>query len=163
MCLAFSRESFLRSLDRFYRAIEDAAHGLDDFTEKPHFLNALYERFFQGYSVKVADTHGIVYTLQAIVDFTYASFAEVLQREFVLSLGSSDLRILSFECNRFVTMQSHPSFFFGVMVQDRETLIEESPLFWSTLRGLCHVLETEHTADSGVERTLLSQFTRLVV
>jgi hypothetical protein len=66
--LAFNRDSFLRSLDRFYRAIEDAAHGLDEFTEKQHFLNTVYERFFQVYSVKVADTHGIVYTPQAIVD-----------------------------------------------------------------------------------------------
>jgi hypothetical protein len=77
--LPFNHDSFLRSLDRFYRAIEDAAHGLDDFTEKQHFLNTVYERFFQGYSVKVADTHGIVYTPQAIVDFMCAIVAEMLQ------------------------------------------------------------------------------------
>ena len=47
--------------------------------EKQHFLNTVYERFFQGYSVKVADTHGIVYTPQAIVDFMCASVAEVLE------------------------------------------------------------------------------------
>jgi hypothetical protein len=29
-------------------------------TSKQHFLNTVYERFFQGYSVKVVDTHGIV-------------------------------------------------------------------------------------------------------
>jgi predicted helicase len=92
--LAFNRNSFLRSLDRFYRAIEDAAHGLDDFTEKQHFLNTVYERFFQGYSVKVADTHGIVCTPQAIVDFICASVAEVLQTEFGLSLGSPCVNIL---------------------------------------------------------------------
>ena len=39
----------------------------------------MYERFFQGYSVKMADTHGIVYTPQAIVDFMCASVAEVLR------------------------------------------------------------------------------------
>jgi predicted helicase len=78
--LSFNRDSFLKSLDRFYRAIEDAAHGLDDFTEKQHFLNTVYERFFQGYSVKVADTHGIVYTPQAIVDFMCASVAEAIRR-----------------------------------------------------------------------------------
>ena len=49
------------------------------FTEKQHFLNTVYERFFQGYSVKVADTHGIVYTPQEIVDFMCASVAEVLE------------------------------------------------------------------------------------
>jgi hypothetical protein len=59
---SFNRDDFLKSLDLFYRAIEDAARGLEDFAEKQHFLNTVYERFFQGYSVKVADTHGIVYT-----------------------------------------------------------------------------------------------------
>jgi len=32
--LAFNRNNFLRSLDRFYGAIEDVAHGLDEFEEK---------------------------------------------------------------------------------------------------------------------------------
>ena len=39
-----------------------------DFAEKQHFLNTVYERIFQGFSVKVAGTHGIVYTPQEIVD-----------------------------------------------------------------------------------------------
>ncbi len=79
---SFNRDQFLKSLDRFYRAIEDAAHTLEDFAEKQHFLNTVYERFFQGYSVKVADTHGIVYTPQEIVDFMCASVEEVLAKEF---------------------------------------------------------------------------------
>ena len=54
----------------------------------------MYERFFQGYSVKVADTHGIVYTPQPIVDFMCASVAEVLKSEFGLELGSRDVTIL---------------------------------------------------------------------
>src|SRR5262249_28334508 len=56
---SFSRKEFLKSLDRFYVAIENAARALEDFSEKQHFLNSVYERFFQGYSVKIADTHGI--------------------------------------------------------------------------------------------------------
>lgn len=39
---SFNREEYLRSLDRFYRAIEDAAHGLEDFAEKQHFLKRTY-------------------------------------------------------------------------------------------------------------------------
>ena len=66
---SFSRSQFLKSLDRFYKAIEGAAETLSEFGEKQHFLNTVYERFFQGYSVDVADTHGIVYTPQEIVDF----------------------------------------------------------------------------------------------
>ena len=92
---AFSREQFLKSLDRFYVAIESAARVLgDDFTEKQHFLNTVYERFFQGYSVDVADTHGIVYTPQEIVDFMCASVEEVLKTEFDKTLGSKDVNIL---------------------------------------------------------------------
>ncbi|MBI5093646.1 MAG: transposase [Candidatus Hydrogenedentes bacterium] len=91
---SFNRREFLKSLDRFYVAIEDAARGLADFSEKQHFLNTVYERFFQGYSVKLADTHGIVYTPQPIVDFMCASVAEVLEKEFGKTLGSKDVNIL---------------------------------------------------------------------
>lgn len=91
---SFNREGFLKSLDRFYRAIETTAHGMEDFSEKQHFLNTVYERFFQGYSVAVADTHGIVYTPQEIVDFMCASVAEILESEFGKSLGDPDVHIL---------------------------------------------------------------------
>jgi predicted helicase len=91
---SFSRVDFLKSLDRFYKAIKAAAATLEEFAEKQHFLNTVYERFFQGYSVKVADTHGIVYTPQEIVDFMCASVAEVLQTEFGLTLGSPGVNIL---------------------------------------------------------------------
>ena len=49
------------------------------FSEKQRFLNTVYERFFQGFCVKVADTHGIVYTPQPLVDFMVASVEHVLQ------------------------------------------------------------------------------------
>src|SRR5262249_4700376 len=91
---AFNRADFLRSLDRYYVAIERAAEGLEDWSEKQTFLNAVYERFFQGYSFKQADTHGIVYTPQEIVDFMCASVEEVLQREFGLSLSDKGVQIL---------------------------------------------------------------------
>src|SRR3954454_15295095 len=91
---SFNRDDFLRSLDRVYRAIEEAAHTLEGFAEKQHFLNTVYERFFQGYSVKTADTHGIVYTPQAIVDFMCASVEEVLKGEFGLTLGSEGVNVL---------------------------------------------------------------------
>ena len=91
---SFNRDEFLKSLDRFYRAIEAAAHNLEDFSDKQQFLNSIYERFFQGYSVKTADTHGIVYTPQPIVDFMCASVVEVLQTEFGKSLGDDDVVFL---------------------------------------------------------------------
>jgi predicted helicase len=91
---SFNRGEFLKSLDPFYKAIENTARTIEDFSEKQQFLNAVYERFFQGYSVKVADTHGIVYTPQAIVDFMCASVEEVLKTEFGKSLGNPDVNIL---------------------------------------------------------------------
>ena len=59
---AFSRDAFVKNLEHFYIAIEQAAETIGDFSEKQRFLNTVYERFFQGFCVKVADTHGIVYT-----------------------------------------------------------------------------------------------------
>src|SRR2546421_1477988 len=91
---AFNRHEFLKSLDRFYVAIENAARNLDDWSEKQSFLNTVYERFFQGFSIKQADTHGIVYTPQEIVDFMCASVEEVLQREFCTSIEEPGVQIL---------------------------------------------------------------------
>ncbi len=91
---AFNRDEFLRHLDGFYRAIEDAARDIRDWTEKQAFMNTVYERFFQGFSVKQADTYGIVYTPQEIVDFMVASVETVLQQEFGRSLSSEGVQIL---------------------------------------------------------------------
>ena len=79
---AFSRDDFLSSLDRFYLAIERAASTINDFSQKQSFLNTVYEQFFQGFSIKVADTHGVVYTPQPIVDFMVKSVDRILKTEF---------------------------------------------------------------------------------
>jgi predicted helicase len=91
---AFDRNEFARKLDRFYVAIENAAKNLYDWSEKQHFLNTVYERFFQGFSTKQADTHGIVYTPQEIVEFMCASVDVILKREFGSSLSTPGVQIL---------------------------------------------------------------------
>jgi predicted helicase len=91
---SFSRDGFLQSLDRFYKAIDSTAKTIDDFSRKQEFLNTVYEKFFQGFSVKVADTHGIVYTPPPIVNFMVRSVEEILKMEFGKSLGSRDVHIL---------------------------------------------------------------------
>ena len=78
------RDQLLKSLDRYYVAIEGTAKGIESWTERQEFLNTVYEGFFQGFSIKQADTHGIVYTPQEIVDFMCASVEEVLKAEFGL-------------------------------------------------------------------------------
>ena len=90
----FSRDQFLSELDRFYKAIEHAADDKDDYSEKQAFLNTVYERFFQGFSPKEADTHGIVYTPQPIVDFMVRSVDDILKKEFGKSLADKGVHIL---------------------------------------------------------------------
>jgi predicted helicase len=90
----FSRDSFLKSLDHFYKSIERAAEAQTEYTEKQHFLNAVYEKFFQNFDEKQADTMGIVYTPQPIVDFMVRSVEEILQAEFGKSLSDSGVHIL---------------------------------------------------------------------
>ncbi len=91
---SFSRGDFLQSLDRFYVVIERTAATINDFSQKQHFLNTVYEQFFQGFSVKIADTHGIVYTPQPIVDFMVKSVEHILQTEFDRSLSDGGVHII---------------------------------------------------------------------
>jgi predicted helicase len=91
---SFSRTEYLKSLDSFYIAIENAARTLPDFADKQHFLNTVYEQFFRGYSTRLADTHGIVYTPQPIVDFMSASVTHTLKEHFGKTLGEPNVNVL---------------------------------------------------------------------
>jgi predicted helicase len=91
---SFSRDDFSKSLEHFYGAIENAAATITDFHEKQTFLNTVYERFFQGFCVKVADTHGIVYTPQPLVNFMVASVEHILKTAFKTSLADKNVHIL---------------------------------------------------------------------
>ena len=91
---ALSRDAFLKPLDRFYIAIEQAATLCRDFSQKQHFLNTFYEKFFQGFSEDVADTHGIVYTPQPIVDFMVNSVEQLLKTYFGRSLSDAGVHII---------------------------------------------------------------------
>ena len=91
---SFSKHEFLKSLDRFYGAIETTAATIEDFSQKQSFLNTVYEKFFQGFSVNVADTHGIVYTPQPIVQFMVRSVQEILGKEFGRSLSDEGVHII---------------------------------------------------------------------
>ena len=90
----FSRGEFFRPLERFYTAIETTAATITDFSEKQGFLNTVYENFFQGFAVNVADTHGIVYTPQPIVEFMVRSVEAILNQEFGRSLAEEGVHVL---------------------------------------------------------------------
>ncbi len=91
---SFSRRAFFRPLEGFYTAIETTAATIEDYAEKQGFLNTVYENFFQGFSVKVADTHGIVYTPQPIVEFMVRSVEAILDQEFDCSLADDGVHVL---------------------------------------------------------------------
>ncbi len=91
---SFSRREYLKRLDYFYLAIETEAKTITTYSEKQAFLNTVYERFFQGFSKDQADTHGIVYTPQEIVDFMCESVEHVLTSEFGKSLSDKGVVIL---------------------------------------------------------------------
>jgi predicted helicase len=91
---SFSSVDYLKSLDSFYIAVENAARTLPDFADKQYFLDTIYEQFFRSYSTRLADTHGIVYTPQPIVDFMSESIVLVLKEHFGQSLGAQNIRVL---------------------------------------------------------------------
>ena len=91
---AFDRDQFFRDLKPFYDAIENTARTLTDFSQKQEFLNTLYQRFFQDFSVKDADRHGVVYTPQPIVDFMVNSVQHILKTHFGKSLADTGVHII---------------------------------------------------------------------
>jgi predicted helicase len=91
---SFTRRDFLRDLDRYYSAIESTADTLTDFETKQHFLDRVYEKFFQAWSPDTADTHGIVYTPPQIVKYMCSAVAQALEHEFNRPLGSEGTYIL---------------------------------------------------------------------
>lgn len=91
---SFNKKDFFAPLDHFYVALERRAESITEWSQKQSFLNTVYEKFFQGFAVKVADTHGIVYTPQPIVDFMVRSVEHILRTEFDRSLGDEGVHIL---------------------------------------------------------------------
>ena len=91
---ALNRTQFFRELQPFYDAIEKTASTLTDISQKQDFLNTLYQRFFQDFSTKDADRHGVVYTPQPIVDFMVNSVQHILKTHFGKSLADTGVHII---------------------------------------------------------------------
>jgi predicted helicase len=166
---SFSRTDFLKSLDTFYVAIENAARTLPDFSDKQHFLNTVYEQFFQGYSTRLADTHGIVYTPQPIVDFMCASVVHILKNHFGQTLGTANINVLdpctgtgNFIVNllRRVSKRNLPSFYSAQLFANEIMLLAyyiaalniehayyEMTQLYEAFEGLCFV-DTLDLAES---------------
>ena len=115
---SMSRDEFLKPLNPFYVAIEQAAIQCKDFSEKQHFLNTVYEKFFQEYCVKKADTQGIFYTPQPIVDFMVNSVEYLLKTKFNRSISDTGVHII----DPFV---GTGNFIVRLMQDIRKTALEE--------------------------------------
>ena len=91
---ALNRTQFFSELQPFYKAIEKTASTLTAISQKQDFLNTLYQRFFQDFSVKDADRYGVVYTPQPIVDFMVTSVQHILKTHFGKSLADTGVHII---------------------------------------------------------------------
>jgi len=91
---AWNRADFLKRLDPLFNVIEERARTLPDYAAKQDFLDTVYEQFLKVYSPDTADTMGIVYTPQPIVDWMCASVDKVLASEFGKSLSTPGVKLL---------------------------------------------------------------------
>ena len=90
----FSRDAFLLPLNHYYSEIEKTGATIPTYSDKQGFLNRVYERFFQGYSVETSDTMGIVYTPQEVVNWMVKSVERVLGDEWNRSLADEGVHVL---------------------------------------------------------------------
>jgi len=91
----FCTAELLRDVEPFYEALEDAARTFGDrYLEQQQFLHTVYERFFQRVSTRTADTHGIVYTPDAIVKWMVRATDELMKDELAASLNDPGVRVL---------------------------------------------------------------------
>src|SRR6266404_6254285 len=72
------------------KAGEGCRFEFSDFPQKQQFLNTVYEKFFQGFCVKLADTLAIVYTPRSIVLFMVRSGGKFSHLDFILPLLPPD-------------------------------------------------------------------------
>lgn len=91
---SFNRSDFTKTLDKYYYPIESKAREATEWEQKQAFLNSLYERFFQDFNRKAADTQGIVYTPQQIVNFMLESVERLLSSEFGMLLSDEGVVFL---------------------------------------------------------------------
>lgn len=75
-------EQETEQLQKFYNSVRLRAEGVDNAEGKQRIIIELYDRFFRKALPKQADSLGIVYTPQEIVDFTVALTGDVLAEHF---------------------------------------------------------------------------------
>lgn len=88
------RKNLLGNIENYYKVIKRAASNVINHKEKQQFLKVLYENFYQAYNPKAADTLGIFYTSNEIVDFMVDGTNYLLNRHFNKLLSDKNIDIL---------------------------------------------------------------------
>ncbi|MYF80025.1 MAG: N-6 DNA methylase, partial [Chloroflexi bacterium] len=88
------RRQAIDRLRAYYGVIGRAADEIADYSEKQQFLKAIYEDFYKTYNPAAADTLGIVYTPNEIVDFIIRGTDYLLQKHFRRTLADENVQIL---------------------------------------------------------------------
>ena len=88
------RRNTLALIDNYYKVIKREASNIEDHHKKQKFLKVVYEIFYQAYNPKGADTLGVIYTPNEIVQFMVKSTDFLLGKYFSKSLHDKNVQIL---------------------------------------------------------------------
>lgn len=83
-----------KSLDRFYKSIQERCEGIDNASGKQKVIIELYDKFFKKALPLTVEKLGIVYTPVEVVDFINKSVADVLKKEFKRDLSDENVHII---------------------------------------------------------------------
>ncbi len=87
-------EPFQGPLAPLLQLLVESAATAGDFAGRQSLLNRVCESFLRGFSRQTADTHGIIYTPQPLVDFMCASVEWALAAHFATALGEPEVWVL---------------------------------------------------------------------
>ncbi len=83
-----------RTLEKFYNSVRRRAADIITSTGRQTLILELYDRFFRNAFPLMTQKLGIVYTPVEVVDFIINSVEDIMQEEFVSSLGNDGIHIL---------------------------------------------------------------------
>ena len=88
------RRQAIDRLRSYYGAIGRAADDIASYGEKQQFIKGVYENFYQAYNPGAADSLGVVYTPNEVVDFIIRGTDWLLQKHFGKTLADDNVNIL---------------------------------------------------------------------
>lgn len=83
-----------KTLDRFYKSVQERCEGIDNASGKQKVIIELYDKFFKKALPLTVEKLGIVYTPVEVVDFINKSVADVLKKEFKRDLSDENVHII---------------------------------------------------------------------